>query len=86
MTPTRVGRAKEAQMDRFKRVAIIALALLVLLTLTIPALAQEATPAATPEMLPETGGVGTPWAAVVIGAGVLVLAAGLALPLARRTR
>jgi hypothetical protein len=82
MTPTRVGRAKEAQMVRFKRVAIIALATLVLLTLTVPVFAQ--TP--TPELLPETGGVGTPWAAIVIGAGVIVLAAGLALPLARRTR
>lgn len=69
-------------MDRFKRVAIITLAMLVLLTLTIPVLAQ--TP--TPEMLPETGGTGVPWAAVVTGAGVIILAAGLALPLARRTR
>lgn len=72
-------------MDRFRRVAIIALALVVLFTFTVPVFAQ-ATPQATPETLPETGAVGAPWAAVVIGAGIIVLAAGLALPLARRTR
>ena len=72
-------------MDRLRRVAIIALAMLILFSLTIPVLAQTATPEATPETLPETGGAGAPWAAIVIGAGVFALAAGLALPLARRT-
>ena len=69
-------------MDRFKRVGTIALAMLILFSLTIPVFAQ--TP--TPEVLPELGGAGAPWAAIVIGAGVIVLAAGLALPLARRIR
>ena len=86
MTLTRVGSAKEAQMDRIRRVAAIVLAIMVLFSFALPVFAQTATPQATPETLPETGGVGAPWAAIVIGAGVLVLAAGLALPLARRPR
>ncbi len=38
------------------------------------------------EMLPQSGGAPSPWPLVLLAAGLLVLAGGLSLSLARRTR